>query len=112
MFNYPQTGERYQHSAGWTIYIFNVLFASEEIKRLNPEFSCEITFIYESSGKFSTMPWSWFSQSYRKIAGLYIHRYNGRSPLNTRSYTPSQWREHWAADNAERDNHDDYTQYL
>lgn len=64
---YPLHGERYQHIKGWTVYILAVKFADEKMKTINPEFYCEVQFIYENSGRFTEMPFAWFNDVYQKI---------------------------------------------
>jgi hypothetical protein len=64
----PQYGERYCHQSGWTVRIVNVKLASAQTQRLNPEFTYEVVFSYDSSLKYSVMPLTWFAEVYNKIA--------------------------------------------
>jgi len=64
----PQYGERYRHQSGWTVRIVNVKLASAQTQLLNPEFTHEVVFSYESSLKYSVMPLTWFAEVYNKIA--------------------------------------------
>lgn len=65
---YPARGERYENVKGWSVYILGVKF-NERIRLVNPEFYCEVRFIYEASGMYTEMPISWFNDVYRKIEG-------------------------------------------
>ncbi|MDN0101536.1 hypothetical protein [Yersinia bercovieri] len=63
----PQYGERYQHIKGWTVRIIRTIY-HEDIRDINPEFYCEVGFIYENSDEYTEMPIDWFNGMYRKIS--------------------------------------------
>lgn len=64
----PRPGERWRHRSGWTVYV-TACRCREEIRLINPEFYCEVRFIYESTGHYSDMPLPWFLEVYRKFQG-------------------------------------------
>ncbi|WP_392586911.1 hypothetical protein [Serratia ureilytica] len=64
----PQRGERYRNVKGWTVFILGVKYR-ESVRVINPEFHCEVRFIYENSGHYTEMPISWFHEVYEKISG-------------------------------------------
>lgn len=87
---YPVRGERYENVNGWTVYILGVKF-NETIRLVNPEFYCEVRFIYENSGKYTEMPITWFLDVYRKredsVRHLPVNKSTDWSAANMHDYS-------------------------
>lgn len=86
----PRYGERYQNIKGWTIYVLGVKYRDSVIT-VNPEFYCEVRFIYESSGEYTEMPLKWFHGVYRKIAGTSFDYVRKRPILQSLSMPDYSW---------------------
>lgn len=68
MAEYPKSGERYRNANGLTVRVVSVQF-NDKLRTVNPEFYCEVRYVYEQSGKHAEMPASWFNATYRRIPG-------------------------------------------
>lgn len=85
MASYPRHGDRFQHVKGWTVYILGTTYR-DDIHAVNPEFYCEVKFIYENSGHYSEMPLSWFRGVYTKLNGSHKNHYQGQ--VRNKKYFP------------------------
>lgn len=68
MREYPQPGERWQHKQGWTVSIIRLTAAPFTVTAINPEFSHEVLYRYDSDGLLTSGPLAWFEACYRRIA--------------------------------------------
>ncbi|WHS98827.1 MAG: hypothetical protein LZT29_01783 [Pantoea stewartii] len=62
--DYPQHGERWQHSQGWTVTVLRLSAAPFSVACANPEFSHEVLYRYDSDGQVTSAPLAWFLESY------------------------------------------------
>lgn len=118
MREYPQSGERWQHSQGWTVSILRFTDAPASVASVNPEFSHEVLYRYDSDGQVTSSPLAWFQENYTRLAGA-PHRLTvptggsgGFSPFNLHPTVKyERWRERAAQQPAEpEDGH--YSKFL
>ncbi|HEN4722792.1 TPA: hypothetical protein U5341_001674 [Yersinia enterocolitica] len=113
----PQRGERYQNIHGWTVYILCVKYADKALAAVNPEFSREVCFIYESSGMYSEMPLIWFAEVYHQINGAPEYYFNKEEVQWHLNQKPSRRYRDWYSKDVTSINEDDkddehYSSYL
>lgn len=92
MATYPQRGEYYQRKnvpEPWAVYILGVKF-NDAVFIVNPEFYCEVKFIYENSGYYSEMPISWFRDAYTKVYRPHKNHYPGQK-RNKKYFPDYSW---------------------
>jgi len=116
--DFPQHGERWQHSQGWTVTVIRLSAAPFSVACANPEFSHEVLYRYDSDGQVTSAPLMWFLESYtfkaaspRADMSAY-GEHNGFSPLGLHpSVTYRRWREPVMRQPAEPDD-GHYSNYL
>ncbi|CNI46596.1 Uncharacterised protein [Yersinia pekkanenii] len=113
----PRYGERYQHIHCWTVYILCVKYADNALAAVNPEFSREVFFIYESSGIQSEMPLIWFAEVYHQINGTPEYYFNKDMVQWHLNPKPSRRYRDWYSKDGSLSNDDDkkdehYSSYL
>lgn len=67
MREYPQTGERWQHTLGWKVTILRLSAAPFRVASVNPEFSHEVLYRYDSDGQVTSSPLAWFEENYTRL---------------------------------------------
>lgn len=118
MREYPQRGERWQHSQGWTVTVLRLSAAPFSVASVNPEFSHEVLYRYDSDGQVTSSPLAWFEENYTRLAGAPRRLSaptggsSGFSPFNLHPTVKyERWRERPARQPAEPDaSH--YSNYL
>lgn len=88
MLNTPRRGDRFQHRDGWRVSVLKVKYYVQGELPVHPDFVREVCFIYESSGKYTEMPFSWFSEAYHKITSAPAYN-SGEWVFNGDDYTLS-----------------------
>ncbi|WP_413453558.1 hypothetical protein [Erwinia persicina] len=118
MREYPQPGERWQHTEGWTVTILRFIAPPVSVLMTASEFSREVVYRYDSDGHQTTSPLVWFDESYTRIAGA--PRRDVQSAGGSGGFSPSalhpsvifeRWRERSERKPCEPDD-SDYSHYL
>ncbi|WP_262264907.1 hypothetical protein [Pantoea dispersa] len=110
MRKYPHSGERWQHEQGWTVTILRLSAAPFRVASLNPEFSHEVLYRYDSDGQVTSSPLAWFEKNYTRLneapcrVSAPTGGSGGFSPFNLHpSVKYERWRERAAQQPAEPD---------
>lgn len=69
MRDYPRSGERWQHTQGWTVTVLRLSAAPFKVASVNPEFSHEVLYRYDSDCQVTSSPLAWFEENYSRFAG-------------------------------------------
>lgn len=68
MRKYPQRGELWQHSQGWTVTVIRFTSLPVSAFTATPEFSQEVLYRYDSDGQVTSAPLAWFEESYTRVS--------------------------------------------